>query len=99
MSMPVMPIEVSFLSASSQAKSGAWPVVAAEGKNQLAAAVPRTTDASVSAAPDPSVRPTELDGQMLSLANLKATEAVALSADDPDMTTALELTGSMAGYT
>ena len=105
---PVQPVEVDTILIGMgerydvvvQAKSGAWPVVAAaEGKSQLAAAVLRTTDASVSAAPDPAVRPAELDGQMLSLANLKATEAVRLSADDPDMTTDLALTGSMAGYT
>ena len=105
---PVQPVEVDTILIGMgerydvvvQAKSGTWPVVAAaEGKGQLAAAVLRTTDAGVSAAPDSSVRPTELNGQMLSLADLKATESVRLSADDPDLTTDLELTGSMSGST
>jgi FtsP/CotA-like multicopper oxidase with cupredoxin domain len=105
---PVQPIEVDTILLGMgerydvvvQAKSGAWPIVAvAEGKGQAASAVLRTTDATATSAPDLSARPAELDGQMLSLADLKATEAVALAAADPDMTTALELTGSMAGYT
>jgi len=83
-----------------QPKSGAWPVVAvAEGKDQAAIAVLRTSDAPASAAPDPGARPAELAGRMLTLADLKATEAVALDTRPPATTADLELTGSMMGYT
>ena len=83
-----------------QPKSGAWPIVAlAEGKGQAASAVLRTSDAMISTAPDPAARPGELDGRMLTLADLKATESIALDTRSPDTTATLELTGSMMGYT
>ncbi|MBV2156748.1 multicopper oxidase family protein [Kitasatospora sp. SUK 42] len=76
------------------AKDGAFPLTAlAEGKNATALAVLRTGGG---AAPDASVRPAELDGRLLTAAQLKADASVRLPARAPDRTVALELTGGMA---
>ena len=81
------------------ARSGAWPIVAAaEGKSASAAAVLRTTDASVSIAPPADAAPVELSGQLLMYKDLRSAAAVALS----DVTVGRErnvaLTGGMMAY-
>lgn len=79
--------------------SGAWPLVAlAEGKDAVAAAIVRTSDAGQTTAPPPDVRPTELDGKLLSYGDLTAAEAARLPAADADVDQALKLTGSMMPY-
>ncbi|MBO1419092.1 multicopper oxidase family protein [Streptomyces sp. FH025] len=76
------------------AKDGTFPLTAlAEGKNATALAVLRTGGG---AAPDASARPAELDGRLLTAAQLKADASVRLPAKAPDRTVALELTGVMA---
>ncbi|WP_030058485.1 MULTISPECIES: multicopper oxidase family protein [Streptomyces] len=76
------------------AKDGAFPLTAlAEGKNATALAVLRTGGG---AAPDASVRPAELDGKLVTAAQLKADPSVRLPAKSPDRTVQLELTGGMA---
>ncbi|MET8622797.1 multicopper oxidase family protein [Kitasatospora sp. NPDC004669] len=76
------------------AKDGAFPLAAlAEGKNATALAVLRTGGG---AAPDAAVRPAELDGRLLTAAQLKADAGVRLSGKSPDRTVKLELTGGMA---
>ncbi|MGW2378186.1 multicopper oxidase family protein [Kitasatospora sp. NPDC001683] len=76
------------------AKDGVFPLTAlAEGKNATALAVLRTGGG---AAPDAAVRPAELDGRLLTAAQLKAEASVRLPAKAPDRTVKLELTGGMA---
>ncbi|MGA4539439.1 multicopper oxidase family protein [Uniformispora flossi] len=76
--------------------SGVFPFTAsAEGKNALARALVRTAPGT---APDPDVRPAELDGQPLVAARLAPAEHVALPAKEIDRTVRLELTGGMAKY-
>jgi FtsP/CotA-like multicopper oxidase with cupredoxin domain len=66
------------------AGSGAFPLVAlAEGKNAQALGVLRSGSG---AAPPATIRPTELDGRLLTLGDLRAGPAVALSAAKPDRT-------------
>ncbi|KJS55007.1 copper oxidase [Streptomyces rubellomurinus subsp. indigoferus] len=75
-------------------KDGVFPLTAlAEGKNASALAVLRTGGG---AAPDASARPAELDGKLLTAAQLKADASVRLPARAPDRTIGLELTGGMA---
>src|SRR5205085_123942 len=50
------------------------------------------------AAPQPSVRPKELDGRLLQARQLKADGSVRLESGRPDRTITLKLTGSMAAY-
>ncbi|ARF58433.1 multicopper oxidase family protein [Streptomyces gilvosporeus] len=77
-------------------KDGAFPLTAlAEGKKRSALAVLRTGGG---AAPQPSVRPKELDGRLLQARQLKADGSVRLESGRPDRTITLKLTGSMAAY-
>ncbi|MEV6329179.1 multicopper oxidase family protein [Streptomyces sp. NPDC051909] len=76
--------------------SGAFPLTAlAEGKHRTALAVLRTGGG---AAPTASVRPKELDGQVVHGGELKAAESVRLAASRPDRTIEFRLTGSMMKY-
>ncbi|MFI6156877.1 multicopper oxidase family protein [Kitasatospora sp. NPDC051170] len=76
-------------------KDGVFPLTAlAEGKNASALAVLRTGGG---AAPEASVRPSELDGRLLTADRLKAHASVRLPARQPDRTVRLEMTGGMAG--
>jgi FtsP/CotA-like multicopper oxidase with cupredoxin domain len=80
------------------ASSGAWPIVAAaEGKDAMASAVLRTTDAPDTAAPPVGARPAQLDGQLLDYANLRAADAVRLGGA-PDSGVDVDLAGDMATY-
>jgi len=79
--------------------SGAWPVVAlAEGKDAIAAAVLRTSDAAGTEAPAASDRPSELDGQVLSYADLRPAESVRLPDRRVDVEHRVDLNGSMMPY-
>jgi len=104
---PVEPVEVDALLVGMgerydvivQPNSGAWPLVAlAEGKDLTATAVVRTTDAAASVPPPPDVRPAELDGRLLRYPDLRASEAVRLAAQRPDVEETIKLTGSMMPY-
>ena len=77
--------------------TGAVPLVAkVEGEStQAAMAVLR---AGTGANPMPDVRPKELAGRLLTYADLRATQAVALPARQPDRTYTVDLTGSMSTY-
>ncbi|MFE5582310.1 multicopper oxidase family protein [Kitasatospora sp. NPDC056531] len=76
------------------AKDGVFPLTAlAEGKNAAALAVLRTGGGT---APDAGTRPAEMDGRLLTAAQLKADASVRLPAKAPDRTVKLELTGGMA---
>ncbi|MCX2180570.1 multicopper oxidase family protein [Streptomyces sp. SKN60] len=76
--------------------SGAFPLTAlAEGKRRTALAVLRTAGG---AAPTASVRPKELDGEVVHGGRLKAAESVRLEARRPDRTIEFRLTGSMTQY-
>ncbi|MET9295993.1 multicopper oxidase family protein [Streptomyces sp. NPDC003077] len=78
------------------AKDGAFPFTAvAEGKRRSGLAVLRTGGG---AAPDPSVRPRELDGKLLRADQLKAADSVRPKSRKPDRVIRLDLTGSMARY-
>lgn len=78
------------------AKDGVFPLTAvAEGKKAAALAVLRTGGG---AAPTASTRPAELKGRLLTAAQLKAHESVALPSRKPDRTIRLQLTGGMAAY-
>ncbi len=102
---PVVPVEVDTIligmgeryDVTVNVTDGAWPFVAiAEGKDDAAEAVIKTTG-STQSAPVVGSRPTELDGQMLTYADLKADPSVAL----PGVATNqidFDLTGSMMGY-
>ena len=80
--------------------AGAWPLVAlAEGKDAIATAVIRTADAAVSEPPPVGLRPAELDGRLLTLDDLTATEAVRLGERRADVDIRIRLTGSMMPYT
>ncbi len=80
-------------------RSGAWPLVAsAEGKDAIVSAVVRTSDASQTTAPNASTRPAELEGRMLSYAQLRATDAVRLDGRPPDVEHRISLQGSMMPY-
>ncbi|MEV0259546.1 multicopper oxidase family protein [Streptomyces sp. NPDC050732] len=78
------------------AKDGVFPLTAvAEGKKAAALAVLRTGGG---AAPTASTRPGELKGRLLTAAELRAHESVALPSRKPDRTIRLQLTGGMAAY-
>ena len=75
---------------------GAFPLVAvAEGKRAQALAVLRSGPGP---SPSPDAKPAELDGKLLSLADLRATPEVALPRGEADRTYRLALTGDMATY-
>ena len=77
--------------------SGAVPLVAeVEGDSTAQAmAVLRT---GTGPNPMPDVKPKELGGRLLTYADLKATQAVALPARQPDRTYTVDLTGNMTTY-
>jgi len=105
---PVEPVEVDALLIGMgerydvivQPRSGAWPLVAlAEGKTVTAEAVIRTSDAQATEAPPAGELPGTLDGRLLTLGDLRATEAVRLGPKKPDVDELIRLTGSMMPYT
>ncbi|MFJ8857180.1 multicopper oxidase family protein [Streptomyces sp. NPDC102451] len=78
------------------AGDGVFPLTAlAEGKGASALAVLRT---GTGALPPASVRPVELDGELVTADRLAPDESVALAAREPDRTVRITLTGSMAAY-
>lgn len=78
------------------AQDGVFPLTAlAEGKGKSALAVLRTGSGT---APTADTRPSELDGDPLDAASLRAAEPVALAPRDPDRTVTIRLTGSVARY-
>ena len=80
-------------------RSGAWPIVAlAEGKNDRAAAVMRTSDAAATSTPDLSAAIAELDGRWLRYADLRATERAALDLPGDIRRHSMQLTGGMGGF-
>ena len=75
---------------------GVFPLVAkAEGKNANGFALVRTGSGS---APKPTVRPKELDGMIMTAAQLRADDDVRLKSAKSDVTHQLELTGGMDKY-
>ncbi|MFI9782999.1 multicopper oxidase family protein [Kitasatospora sp. NPDC051984] len=77
-------------------QDGVFPLVSlAEGKNATGTALIRTGSGQ---APEPSFRPTELDGRLLTADQLRADQGVRLAARTPDVTHRLQLTGGMARY-
>ncbi|MEU9242337.1 multicopper oxidase family protein [Streptomyces sp. NPDC048385] len=75
---------------------GVFPLVAlAEGKNANAMAVVRTGSGST---PKPGVRPSQLDGMIMSASQLKAADDVRLDSKKPDRVHRIELTGGMGKY-
>ncbi|MFI7544832.1 multicopper oxidase family protein [Actinoplanes sp. NPDC049599] len=75
---------------------GVFPLVAAaEGKAGQALAIVRTGSGT---RPAPTVRPTELDRQVLLTGTLRATDAVRLAERDPDRVHRLVLGGAMMPY-
>jgi FtsP/CotA-like multicopper oxidase with cupredoxin domain len=101
---PVEPIEVDTLLLGMgerydvviKVSDGTFPIVAdAEGKDGQTLAVLRTGGSE----PVPAdVRPRELDGRLLSLADLVATEEVAIPAREPDRIHEVDLGVSMGDY-
>ncbi|MEU1127450.1 multicopper oxidase family protein [Streptomyces sp. NPDC005899] len=78
------------------AGDGVFPLTAlAEGKGASALAVLRTAPGAL---PPATVRPGELDGQVLTADRLTADDSVALEERAPDRTVRLTLTGSMEAY-
>ncbi|QYG94284.1 multicopper oxidase family protein [Iamia sp. SCSIO 61187] len=78
------------------AVDGAIPVVALpEGGTSGGLAVIRTATGT---APTPDVRPAELEGRLLTLADLRATEGVTLPPRTPDRTLDFRLAGDMDSY-
>ncbi|WP_405629322.1 multicopper oxidase domain-containing protein [Streptomyces sp. NBC_01174] len=78
------------------AGDGVFPLTAlAEGKGASALAVLRT---GTGALPPASVRPAELDGELVTADRLAPDESVALAEREPDRTVRITLTGSMAAY-
>ncbi|WP_406446174.1 multicopper oxidase family protein [Streptomyces sp. NBC_00631] len=75
---------------------GVFPLVAlAEGKNANAMAVVRTGSGST---PKPTVRPSQLDGMIMSASQLKAADDVRLDSKKTDRVHRIELTGGMGKY-
>ncbi|MEV8034544.1 multicopper oxidase family protein [Streptomyces sp. NPDC086182] len=75
---------------------GVFPLIAlAEGKDIAGMALVRTGSGR---APDPTVRPAELDGLLMTAAQLRASDDVRLEAKDPDLIHRVQLTGSMGAY-
>lgn len=104
---PIEPIEVEALLIGMgerydvivQPQSGAWPLVAlAEGKDLTAEAIIRTSDAAATQAPPAGEHPAELDGRLLALSEMRATEPVRLGTRPPDVDELIKITGSMMPY-
>ncbi|MFF7645855.1 multicopper oxidase domain-containing protein [Streptomyces canus] len=75
---------------------GVFPLVAlAEGKNAAGTALVRTASGS---APDPAVRPKELDGVIMTASQLSAADDVRLTSRKADQVHRIELTGGMMTY-
>ncbi|MFJ3305184.1 multicopper oxidase family protein [Streptomyces sp. NPDC086549] len=75
---------------------GAFPLVAlAEGKNTTGMAVIRTGSGST---PQATVRPSELDGMLMSASQLHAADDVRLASKKADRVHRIELTGGMMSY-
>jgi FtsP/CotA-like multicopper oxidase with cupredoxin domain len=75
---------------------GVFPLTAlAEGKNASGRALVRTGSGAV---PPISARPKELDGTLLTAAQLRADASVRLAAKTPDVTHRIALSGSMGAY-
>jgi FtsP/CotA-like multicopper oxidase with cupredoxin domain len=75
---------------------GVFPLVAlAEGKNATGMALLRTGSGS---APKPTVRPKELDGMIMTAAQLRAADDVRLDTRKADRVHRIELTGGMHRY-
>ncbi|MEU7839232.1 multicopper oxidase family protein [Nonomuraea sp. NPDC049129] len=78
-------------------KDGVFPLVAlAEGKDALTRGLIRTS--TQASAPNPTLRPKELDSDVIDYAKLQPQDAVRLPQKQPDRTIRLELTGSMMDY-
>lgn len=78
------------------AGDGVFPLTAlAEGKRASALALLRTGQG---AAPTASVRPKELDGELVEADELSPDESVALSVREPDRTLRFKMTGNMGAY-
>lgn len=104
---PVQPVEVdAFLIGMGErydvvltVASGAWPIVAsAEGKDQRAGAILRTSDATATTAPDLTAAVAELDGKWLRYSDLHATESAVLTPPADARRVPLRLTGGMGAY-
>lgn len=77
-------------------RNGVFPLVAAaEGQGMQGLAVLRAGAGSL---PSPDVHPPALEGDLLTLDQLKATPAVALPKASPDRTYKVDLSGSMASF-
>jgi FtsP/CotA-like multicopper oxidase with cupredoxin domain len=77
-------------------RTGAFPLVAvAEGKSAQALAVLRAGNGEL---PMPDVHPAQLDGHLLTLAELHATAQDGLPSGSPDRTYKVTLTGSMMSF-
>ncbi|MEV4860787.1 multicopper oxidase family protein [Streptomyces ossamyceticus] len=75
---------------------GVFPLVAlAEGKDATGMALVRTGSGS---APKPTMRPTELDGTIVTASQLRAADDVRLPSKPADQVHRIELTGSMMAY-
>ncbi|WP_262060083.1 multicopper oxidase family protein [Streptomyces sp. STR69] len=75
---------------------GVFPLVAlAEGKNASGLALVRTGSGS---RPSATVRPTELDGMIMSASQLQAADGVRLKSAKTDVTHQIKLTGNMMKY-
>jgi len=78
------------------AKDGVFPLTAlAEGKGATALALLRT---GMGTPPAASVRPKELDGELVEAVRLSPHESVALPVREPDRTIRIKLTGDMKAY-
>ncbi|MEU0128737.1 multicopper oxidase family protein [Streptomyces sp. NPDC006289] len=78
------------------AGDGVFPLTAlAEGKEASALAVLKTASGAV---PPATVRPAELDGELVTADRLAPDESVALAEREPDRTVRMTLTGSMDAY-
>jgi FtsP/CotA-like multicopper oxidase with cupredoxin domain len=77
-------------------RSGAFPLVAvAEGQDMQALAVLRAGEGRL---PAGDVRPSQVDGELLTLDQLHATAAAALPVGSPDRTYDVDLTGNMMAF-
>jgi FtsP/CotA-like multicopper oxidase with cupredoxin domain len=75
---------------------GVFPLVAlAEGKNATGMALVRTGSGS---APEPTTRPRELDGEIMTASQLRAADDVRLESRKADQVHRIELTGGMMTY-
>ncbi|MFI7300121.1 multicopper oxidase family protein [Streptomyces sp. NPDC050121] len=75
---------------------GVFPLVAlAEGKNTTGMALVRT---GLGSAPQPTTRPKELDGMIMTASQLRAADDVRLASKKADQVHRIELTGGMMTY-